>query len=99
MIRVTARQGAASFPVRVIPRAGRTAVGGVRHGALLVRLAAPPVEGAANDALVAFLSRVLERPARDVAIVAGHKSRDKTVAVSDMSVDQLAGILSAILHA
>ena len=47
----------AVITIRVIPRAGRTAVAGKRGDAVLVRLAAPPVDGAANDALIAFVAR------------------------------------------
>jgi uncharacterized protein len=71
----------AILSVRVIPRAPRTRVDGERAGAILIRLAAPPVDGAANDALVAFLSDTLRVPRRDVTIVAGEKSRDKRVQI------------------
>jgi uncharacterized protein len=71
----------AVFDVRVIPRAGRTGVAGTRDGALLVRLAAAPVDGAANDALIALLAGVLDRPRRDIVIVAGARSRSKRVRV------------------
>ena len=86
-----------SFAVRVIPRAGRDAVAGVRDGALLVRLSAPPVEGAANEALVALLAQQFGRPKRDVAILSGHRSRTKRVALAGLSVDAIAGRLLAIL--
>ena len=72
----------ASLQIRVIPRAPRTRVDGERGGAILVRLAAPPVDGAANDALVAFLADTLHVPRRDVTIVAGEKSRDKRVQIA-----------------
>ena len=52
--------------IRVIPRAPRTRVDGMRGGAILIRLAAPPVDGAANDALVAFLSDALALPRRNI---------------------------------
>lgn len=68
--------------IRVIPRAPRSRVDGTRGDAVLIRLAAPPVEGAANDALVAFLSKVLDLPRRSIRIVSGEKSRDKRVAIS-----------------
>jgi uncharacterized protein len=71
----------AILSVRVIPRAPRTRVDGERGGAILIRLAAPPVDGAANDALAAFLSDTLRVPRRDVTIVAGEKSRDKRVQI------------------
>jgi uncharacterized protein (TIGR00251 family) len=74
----------AVIDIRVIPRAPRTRVDGVRGGAILVRLAAPPVEGAANDALIAFLADALALPRRNVQIVSGDKSRDKRVRVEGL---------------
>ncbi len=65
--------------VRVIPRASKNAVGGRRGDAIVIRLAAPPVEGAANEALVDYLAQLFERPRRDIEILSGHKSRDKRV--------------------
>jgi uncharacterized protein (TIGR00251 family) len=74
--------GGVELDIRVIPRAKKTELSGERDGALLVRVAAPPVEDAANEALVRFLSGLLERPKRDVRIVGGEKSRRKRVAVA-----------------
>ncbi|HSC27137.1 MAG TPA: DUF167 domain-containing protein [Vicinamibacterales bacterium] len=91
--------GYATLLVRVTPRAPRSAVAGMRAGALLIRLSAPPVEGAANEALTRFLAELLGVPRRDVAVVSGLKSRDKRVAIAGLSADQLAAKLSAILHA
>ena len=76
---------AVKLDVRVIPRAKRTEIAGRRGGALLVRLAAPPVDGAANDALRAFLAERLGVPQRQIAIVRGATSRDKTVAIEGLS--------------
>lgn len=75
---------AAVIDVRVIPRSARSRVDGLRGQAILIRLAAPPVDGAANDALVAFLSEALALPRRSIRIVAGEKSRDKTIALMGM---------------
>jgi uncharacterized protein (TIGR00251 family) len=75
--------------VRVIPRAGRTAVAGRRGEALLVRLAAAPVDGAANDALLAFMAEALGRSRRDIEIVSGGKSRDKRLRVTGLTPDEL----------
>jgi uncharacterized protein (TIGR00251 family) len=88
-----------SFSVRVIPRAGRTAVAGVRDGALVIRLAAPPVEGMANAALTAFVAKLLHCPKRDVTILAGHKSREKRVAIAGLAAGELTHRLSTILPA
>jgi uncharacterized protein (TIGR00251 family) len=67
--------------IRVIPRAGTSALAGVREGRLLVRLSAPPVEGAANEALIAFLSSLFHCPKRSIRIVSGERSRSKRVAI------------------
>lgn len=68
--------------VRVIPRAARSAIDGIREGALLVRVKAPPVEGAANEAVVALLAEVLGVGRRQVAIVSGTRGRHKRVRVT-----------------
>ena len=52
-----------------------------------MRLAAPPVDGAANEALIAFLSEVLGVPRRNLALVAGEKSRDKRVRVDGIDLE------------
>jgi uncharacterized protein len=70
--------------IRVIPRSPRTRVDGRRGDAILVRLAAPPVDGAANEALIAFLSDALDVPRRDVTLVGGERSRDKRVRVAGL---------------
>ena len=90
-------KGGIAFAVRVIPRAGRTAVAGLRGDALLVRLAAAPVDGAANDALIGLLATVLDRPRRDVTLVSGHSSRDKRVAIAGLTEAELSARLDALL--
>jgi uncharacterized protein len=82
----------------VIPRAGRTGVAGVRGDALLVRLAAPPVDGAANDALIALLADTFGCRRRDVTLVSGHASRTKRVAIAGMTPERVGSMLSAILN-
>ena len=71
--------------VRVIPRAGRSEIAGMREGAVLVRLAAAPVEGAANAELIALFSRILKIPKRDITIISGEKSRLKRVRVAGLN--------------
>jgi len=65
----------------VIPRAKKTEVAGRRGDALVVRIAAPPVEGAANAALIDFLAARLGVARRAVRILSGDHGRDKRVAV------------------
>ncbi|MGE5243832.1 MAG: DUF167 domain-containing protein [Betaproteobacteria bacterium] len=79
--------------VRVIPRARKTGLAGVREGAVLVKLAAPPVEGAANDALIAFLADRLHLPRRNFRIVSGGKSRRKRIAVEGITREALSDLL------
>lgn len=74
--------------VRVIPRAGRSGFGGLRDGALLVRLAAAPVDGAANDELIALLAKTLRIPKRDITIVSGERSRSKRVRIAGIDREQ-----------
>ncbi len=66
----------------------------MRDNALLVRLAAPPVEGAANDALIAFLADRLRVPRRAVQIVSGERGRQKRVAVAGATVNHVLSRLS-----
>jgi uncharacterized protein (TIGR00251 family) len=68
--------------VRLKPRASRDGLDGVREGALVIRLTAPPVEGEANAALIRFVARLLDRPPSAVTLVHGAKSRDKTLHVA-----------------
>lgn len=73
--------GAVRFAVRVQPRASRSGIEGVHGDALKVRLSAPPVEGAANEALVALLADALGVARRGVRVVSGASSRSKVVEV------------------
>jgi hypothetical protein len=84
--------------VRVIPRSPKSAITGWRGEALLVRLNAPPVDGAANDALIELLAKAFGRPRRDVSLVAGEKSRDKRVAIEGLSDADFKARLSDILN-
>jgi len=67
--------------LRIQPRASRTEVAGLHGDSVRIRLAAPPVDGAANDALIDFLAATLGVPTRAVEITAGHAGRRKTVHV------------------
>jgi uncharacterized protein (TIGR00251 family) len=71
-----------SFRVRVQPRASRCAITGLAGDAVRVALTSPPVEGAANAACIAYFADLLKVGKSRVSIVAGQKSRDKTVRVA-----------------
>ncbi|MGI8856390.1 MAG: DUF167 domain-containing protein [Thermomicrobiales bacterium] len=82
-INLTGTDGAARLVVRVVPRADRNAIDGVTEtGAVRVRLTTPPVEGAANAALIALLADLLAIPKRDIAITRGERGREKVVQIA-----------------
>ena len=78
---ITDAPDGAVIDIKVIPRAGKTTLAGTRDNALLIRLAAAPVAGAANAELVALLSDRLDVPKRSIIVIAGEKSRSKKVKV------------------
>lgn len=68
--------------VSVAPNAKRTSVDGLHDGALRIRLAAPPIDGRANEALVAWLAKALGCPRRDVSLLRGESSRRKDLVLA-----------------
>lgn len=85
----TTKEGAVRLEVRARPRARKSAIAGVREGALVVQLAAPPVEGAANEELVETIAEALGVAKRDVTLVRGETSRDKLVEVHGLTADEV----------
>ena len=82
-------EGGVTFAVRVVPRASRNEIVGVHGDALKVRLTAPPVEGKANEALIAFLAQWLDVRKSQVEIVAGATSRRKMIRVIGLSAQEV----------
>jgi uncharacterized protein (TIGR00251 family) len=68
--------------VRVIPRSGRSGIAGTRGNAVLVKLKAPPVEGAANEELIEIIADLFGVARRAVTIVSGERSRTKRVRIA-----------------
>jgi uncharacterized protein (TIGR00251 family) len=89
------KDGSVTFDVRAKPDAKRSAVMGVREGALDVKVAAHPVDGAANEELVVVLASALGVPRRNVQLVRGASSRAKRVGVSGLAVDEVRARLLA----
>ena len=83
----------ARFAVHVQPRAKRTDVAGEHGAAVKIRLAAPPADGAANEALRRFLAERLCVPRAAVHVVAGLASRDKLIEVDGFSAEQARRVL------
>jgi uncharacterized protein (TIGR00251 family) len=80
----------------IAPRARRDEVQGVHGSALKVRLTAPPVEGAANRALIEFLAGRLGVRRQQIIIMVGQHARDKVVHVSGVTIDQALARLLAV---
>ena len=70
--------------VHVVPRAGRSEVIGEHNGALRVRIAAPPVDGAANEELIRLLAKTFSVSKRDVSVLTGRTGRIKQVRIETL---------------
>lgn len=93
-MRIEARDGGVRFAVHVQPRASQSGIAGSHGDAVKIRLQAPPVDGAANEMLVEFLSERFAVAQRSVRIVSGAHSRAKVVEVDGFSVDDARRILT-----
>lgn len=92
MIRTTG--DGVALDVLVQPRASRVKIGPVHAERLKIAVTAPPVDGAANAAVVDAVAKALGRPKRDVAITAGESSRRKTVTVRGAGVAEVEALCS-----
>lgn len=86
---MTHKDGALRFEVHAKPRARKSAIVGISDGKLEAALGAPPVDGAANEALVELLSDVLDLPKRAITILRGGSSRHKLVSVEGIDEGSL----------
>lgn len=89
MIPYTETRDGIVFKVQVVPRASRSEIVGEHNGALRIRVAAAPVDGAANEELVRLLSRALRVPRSAVEITAGHSAKLKTVRVVGLELSAI----------
>jgi uncharacterized protein len=94
LIQATIKDGSITFAVRVQPRASRSEIVGELNGALKVRLAAPPVDGEANEELIRFLAKLFGVSRGQVSILTGQTSKNKLVRVDGLS----AGAGERVLH-
>ncbi len=79
--------------LRVVPNAKRNAVAGEYGEAIRLRIAAPALEGKANEAVRAFLAEILGISGRAIELIAGEKSRDKIVAIEGLEPGEIRGRL------
>lgn len=94
-MKLTQSKNGVLIPIRVKPRARANKIDGVRNGVLLLSVSAPPVDSAANDAVIAVISKALHVAKSTLSLTHGHKSRDKTVAVTQLPEDEIAARLTA----
>ena len=98
MIDLAEKDGKLTFKVHVVPRASQSEIVGEHNGALRVRLAAPPVDGAANEELIRTLARALKLPPSAIEIVAGHRSKVKRVCATGANAKTLAAMVQAAMQ-
>jgi uncharacterized protein (TIGR00251 family) len=79
----------ARIDVRLTPRGGRDRVDGWEGDILRVRVAAPPAEGRANDAMIRLLAKALGLPPSRLTLVAGGQSRTKVVEIAGLALDEV----------
>ena len=89
MISIRDTPSGATFQIKVHPRAKKNAITGVMGEALKVALTAPPIEGRANEACIAFIAEFLNVPRSSITIAAGETSRNKLIRVSGLSAAQV----------
>jgi hypothetical protein len=88
-MKLVEKDGTVRFEVHAKPRAAKSRVVGERGDAVEIALAAPPVDGAANEELIRYVSKVLAVPRRDLELVRGETSREKLVAVRGLTVAEV----------
>ena len=98
-MKLVEKDGAVRFEVHAKPRAKKSKLVGERGDAVEIALAAPPVDGAANEELVRIVAKVLAVPRRDVELVRGDTSRAKLVAVRGLSAGEIEARLRAAFDA
>lgn len=88
-LRIRENAAGLDIPLHVQTRSRRTEIAGYFNGALKLKVQAPPVDDAANDAIVRFFSDLLAVPKSRISIAAGPKSRDKILRIEGVSLSSL----------
>lgn len=84
-MKLSEKDGAVIFDVRVVPRSSRSEIVGEHDGVLKIRLASPPVDGAANAELIKLLAKKFGVAKGDVEIVNGETSKNKRIKIANLS--------------
>jgi uncharacterized protein (TIGR00251 family) len=89
MLRVTETPSGVRLEIKVQPRSSRNQVAGEQDGVLKIKLAAPPVDGEANKALIDYLSDLLNVSKRSINLIKGETSRNKLVEINGINRETL----------
>lgn len=89
MIRFSEQNGAIVFTIKVVPRASKSGIVGAHDGALKIRLAAPPVDGAANEELIKTLAKYFDVNKGAVEIVSGTTAKTKQIRIAGANAEKL----------
>jgi uncharacterized protein (TIGR00251 family) len=89
LIDISEKDGAVTITVRVVPRASRSEITGAVDGALKVRIASPPVDGAANAELIKLFAKALGVSKSSVEIVSGQSSKSKHIRISGIPAEKV----------
>ena len=93
----TLKDGKISIRLHVQPKASKNRIVGLHDGCLKIAVAAPPVEGKANKAVVKFLADTFGVPVRDVIVRSGAQSRRKLVVVQDLAATEIRNVVDKLL--
>jgi uncharacterized protein len=85
------------FQLHVLPRAKRSELAGLHNGALKMRVTAPPVDDAANRAIIEFFASLLDIPKSSIQILTGAKSRDKKIQIKGLRLSRFLEVVSICL--
>ena len=96
--RITENADGVTFSVHVQPRSSRNGICGIHGDAIKLRLTSPPVEGEANRLCAEFLAKLLKVPKSAVTIIAGEKSRHKTIRVAGATAQAVRDLLASFPH-
>jgi uncharacterized protein len=89
LITIKATSRGATFAIHIHPRAKKNAITGEIGDALKISLTAPPVDGRANEACIAFLAEILNLPRSSITITSGENGRNKVIRVAGISATEL----------
>ena len=95
MIQFTEKDTSVIFTVRVVPRASKSEIVGEHDGALKVRIASPPVDGAANTELIKLLAKTFRVSKSQIEIINGQTSKTKQIKITKTDARNLTAILQA----